>query len=120
MQGAPEGTGRPNAARLLVEPDVFKTGAIVNAVDHADQTVDVWPPAGDAGHVQDVRARVFFDQLLLDLPNQLPPLTGVGFLRLPVDQLVNRLVAISGVIAQGAAFVIFVELRIGIVDLALR
>ena len=35
-----------------------------------------------------------------------------------VNQLVNRLVAISGVIARRAAAVILVELRIGIVDLA--
>src|SRR6516162_3379977 len=118
-QGASVRTSHPNSAWLLVEPYVFEAGAIVNAVDHADQTVDVWPPAGDAGHVQDVRARVFFDQLLLDLPNQLPSLAGIGFPRLPVDQLVNRLVAISGVIAQRAALVIFVELRIGIVNLAL-
>src|SRR5215469_1515327 len=117
-QAASVRTSHPNPAWLLVEPYVFEAGAIVNAVDHADQTVDVWPPAGDAGHVQDVRARVFFDQLLLDLPNQLLPPAGIGFPRLPVDQFVNRLVAISGVIAQRAAFVVFGELRIGIVDLA--
>src|SRR6516165_5651416 len=106
------------ANRLFIEPDVLEARAVIYAVYHADQTLDVGSPAGDAGHIQDVRARILFDQLSLDLPNQLPPLVGVGFLRLPLDQLVNRLVAISGVIAQPAAFVIFIELRIGVVDLA--
>src|SRR5271166_3319749 len=103
--------------RLFVQPDVLKARAIVDAVDHADQILDVGPPAGDAAHVQDVRARIFFDQLPLDLPNQLPPLVGAQFPRLAVDQLVDRFVAIAGVIAHRAAFVILIEWRIGIVDL---
>src|SRR6516165_2357707 len=107
------------ANRLFIEPDVLEARAVVDAVDHADQILDVGSPAGDAGHIQDVRARILFDQLPLDLPNQLPPLVGVGFPRLPLDQLVNRLVAISGVIAHRAKAVIFVELIIRIIDLAL-
>jgi len=39
--------GRP----LLVEPEVFEARAVVDAVDHADQTLDVWPAAGDAADV---------------------------------------------------------------------
>ena len=56
---------------LLVEPDVLEARAIVDAVDHADQILDVRPLAGDAAHIEDIRARILFDQLPLDLPNQL-------------------------------------------------
>jgi hypothetical protein len=49
--------------------------------------------------------------------NQLLPFAAIGLPRLPVDQLVDRIVTISSVIAQRAAFVILVKLRIRIVDL---
>src|SRR5215468_6961285 len=62
------------------EPQILEARTVVDAVHHADQTLDAWPPAGDAAHVQDVQARIFFDQLPFDLPDQLPPLVGVDFL----------------------------------------
>jgi hypothetical protein len=36
---------------LFVEPNVLEASAVIYAVDHADQTLDIGPPAGDAAHV---------------------------------------------------------------------
>src|SRR5215469_3205076 len=41
----------PRQVRLVIQPDVLEARAVVYAVDHAGQTVDVRPPAGDAAHV---------------------------------------------------------------------
>ena len=42
---------RCDRGALLVEPEVLETRAVVDAVDHADQFLDVGAPAGDAAHV---------------------------------------------------------------------
>src|SRR5262249_33809403 len=55
-------------------------------------------------------------QLPIDLPDQPTALFLVTLHRLPVKQSINFRIAIAGVIAVGAAGVILIELRVGVID----
>jgi hypothetical protein len=66
--------------------------------------------------VEDDRPRHVLLQLLVDLPHQLLALVDVGLLRLLVEQLLDLLVAVVGVVALRAAGVVLVERLVGIVD----
>src|SRR5215469_7142686 len=51
-----------------------------------------------------------------DLPYQCATLVLVGFDRLPVDHLIELRTAVAGVVAFGAACVVLVKKRIGVVE----
>ena len=55
-------------------------------------------------------------QLLVDFEDQVAALLLILFHRLLIEQLVHLRIAITGVITIRAAGVIFIELRVGIVD----
>src|SRR5882724_4883330 len=101
---------------LLVHPDVFVTIAVIGAVGHDGNVLDVRLPAGSGAGVEDDGAGHVFLQFLVDVPDQLLALGDVGLLRLLVEQLFDLLVAIVGVVTLGTAGVVLVEGLIGIVD----
>src|SRR5260370_21614662 len=110
------GRERDEGTSLLIEPHVLKPPAVENAVDDQIEALDARPPAGRGAGVEYDRARGVAREAPLDLPHQLPPLLGIGLARLPVDQRVDLLVAIAGVVAVRAARVVLVEHLFGVVD----
>src|SRR5205823_8013433 len=110
------GRERDEGTSLLIEPHVLKPPAVENAVDDQVEALDAGPPAGRGAGVEDDRSRGVARQAPLDLPYQLPPLLGIGLARLPVDQRVDLLVAIAGVVAVRAARVVLIEHLVGVVD----
>ena len=66
-------------------------------------------PAGAGADVQDDRPRHVLLQLAVDLPHQLLALLEVGLRRLLVEQLLELLVAVVGVVALRPAGVVLVE-----------
>jgi hypothetical protein len=86
---------------LPVEPDVFHAPAIVLAVDHDGQPVDLRPYAGGGTSVVDDRADAVLLQLLVDVPDEMPALVAVGNLGL-LDELFLEL----GVALRGAAVIL--------------
>src|SRR5438874_9644093 len=112
----PMGRERDEGTSLLIEPHVLKPPAVENAVDDQVEALDARPPAGRGAGVEDDRPRGVAREPPLDLPHQLPPLFGIGLARLPVDQRVDLLVAITGVVAVRTARVVLVEHLVGVVD----
>ena len=118
--GAPSMTAPIGSASALpVEPDVFEAPAVVDAVDHHRQALDVGLPAGRGAVVKDDRPGAVLLQLAVDLPDQLLAL------------LADRAPSIAGrtacrardcssrcMLRSGAAGVVLVELLVGIVDAA--
>src|SRR6516225_10030387 len=104
----------------VVEPEVFKAPGIVDTIRHRHQPFDLRPRAIGVLQIEQDRAGVVLGQLALDLPHQPLALLNIGFGRLPSDQVVDLGVAIAGVVALRAAHVVFVQYRIGIVDLGFR
>src|SRR5215472_14466614 len=102
--------------RLLVEPDVFETPAVEDAVDHHPQVLDARLPAGREPEVIDDRPRLVLLQSLVDLPHQALALILVGLHRLLLEQLLELGITVPSVITLRAARVILIELRIGVVD----
>src|SRR5262252_4842565 len=84
-----------SATISLIEPEVFEAPAVVDAVDHRGESLDIRLPAGRSPRVVNDRAGTVLSQPTLDLPDQLFALLLVKFARLPVDQLVDRRVAIT-------------------------
>src|SRR6516162_3109405 len=74
---------------LVLEPEVFETRTVVNAVDHLGQPLHPRLPAGGLTGIEDDRADIVLGQLPFDLPHQLPALLPVRLDRLQVDQLVQ-------------------------------
>src|SRR6516225_11759869 len=101
---------------LLVQPHVLVTIAVIRAVHHDGDALDVGLPAGAWAAVEDDRTGDVLLQLLVDHPDQLPALPDVGFLRLLVEQLFDLLVAIAGVVALRAAGIVLIERLVGVVD----
>ena len=66
--------------------------------------------------MEDDRPRDVFLQLPVDLPDQLLALVDVCLFRLLVEQLLDVLVAIVGVIPLRAAGIVLVERLVGLVD----
>src|SRR5258708_4345090 len=91
---------------LPVQRHIFEAGAVVDAVDHGHQPLDLWLPAIGRVWIEEDRPRVVRDQDLLDVPYQMLALLDVGLGRLLVHQPVHRLVAIPGVIALRAADIV--------------
>src|SRR6266480_8118913 len=110
---------RRAAADPLLEPDILKARAVVDAVDHLRQALDTRQSANCSARVEDDRPDAVFHELLLDLPHQLATLFQIGFRRLAVDHSVELRIAVTAVIALGAAYEILVELLVGIVEAVL-
>src|SRR5258708_4315098 len=64
---------------LFVEPHILEAPAIVLAVGHHRQPLDLGLPAGRRAQVVDDRARQVFLQLVVDIPHQLFALCRIGF-----------------------------------------
>jgi len=79
---------------LLVQPRVLVTIAVIRAVHHNGDALDIGLPAGALAAVEDDRTSYVLLQLLVDLPDQLLALLDVRFLRLLVEQLFDVLVAV--------------------------
>src|SRR5262244_1691878 len=86
-------------SRLAVEPDVFHAPAIVLAVDHDGQTLDLRLHTSCQARVVDDRPRPVFLQSLVNLPNQAPALFPIGDRRLLDEQFFQLRIAIAGIIA---------------------
>ncbi len=66
--------------------------------------------------MEDDRTRDVLLQLLVDLPDQLFALLDIGLFRLLVEQLLDVLVTIVGIVPLRAAGVVLVERLVGLVD----
>ena len=105
-------------AASSVEPHIFHAPAIVLAVDHDGQPLQLGLPAGRGAEMIDDRPRPVLLQFLVDFPDQLAALLLVSFRRL-LDELLFELgVAVAGVIALRATGIILVELLVWVVDAA--
>src|SRR5947207_5112512 len=107
------------AADPLLEPDILEARAVVDAVDHLRQALDTRLSANCSARVEDDRPDAIIHELLLDLPYQLAALFQISFHRLAVDHPVELRIAVTAVIALGAAYEILVELLVGIVEAVL-
>src|SRR5436189_3604972 len=94
---------------LFVQPEVFETVPVIDAVDHRSVALDIRVPAGAGSVVPQDRPRRILSQLAFDRPDQLLALCGVEFDRLPIDQLVGLRVTIAVVIALATAAEILIE-----------
>src|SRR6266478_495536 len=101
-----------------VEPPIFHAPAIVLAVDHDCDALELRLPAGGSAEVVDDRSRAVLLQFLVDVPDQALALLLVGLRRLLLEQCLELAVAIAGVVALRAATVVLVELLVGVVDAA--
>src|SRR6516225_11674198 len=101
---------------LLVQPHVLVTIAIIGAVHHDGDALDIGLPARAPAAVEDDRTSDVLLQLLVDLPDQLLALLDIRFLRLLVEQLFDVLVAVVRVVPLRAAGIVLVEGLVGIVD----
>src|SRR5207248_7792791 len=73
---------------LSVQPHVFHAPAVVDAVDHRRQPLDLRLPAGGKNIVENDRASSVFLQFPIDLPYQPLALVLIGHRRLFVELLV--------------------------------
>src|SRR5882672_3354423 len=103
-------------SRLLIQPHILVAIAVIRAVHHDGDALDVRLPARALAAVEDDRAGDVFLKLLVDFPNQLLALGDVGLLGLLVEQLLDVLVAIVGVVPFGIAGVVLIERLVRIVD----
>src|ERR1700738_417588 len=110
--------GRMPVAASPVEPHVFHAPAIVLAVDHDGQPLQLGLPAGRGAEMIDDWPRPVLLQFLVDFPDQLAALLLVSFRRL-LDELPFDLgVALAAVIALRAAAIILIELLVWVVNAA--
>ena len=91
---------------LLVQPHVLVTIAIIRAVHHDGDALDIRLPARAPAAVEDDRTSDVLLQLLVDLPDQLLALLDIRFLRLLVEQLFDVLVAVVRVVPLRAAGIV--------------
>src|SRR5437764_3347774 len=103
-------------ARSAVEPPIFHAPAIILAVDHDRDVLQLRLPTGCGAEVVDDRPRAVLLQSLVDVPDQALALLLVGFGRLLLEQLLDVAVAVASVVALRAAAVILVEHLIGVID----
>src|SRR6266851_2347926 len=73
------------APRLFVEPYVFQSEIVDDAVCHHRPALDPRLPAISKAVVEDDRSRAIRGELSLDLPNQLLALIDVALGRLPIE-----------------------------------
>src|SRR5258708_4342804 len=91
-------TASTGTTALLVEPDVFHTPAVIDAIDHDGEPLHIGLPAGRAARGKDDGPGAVLRQLPFDLPYQLFALLRIGFHRFPIDQLFDLGVAVAGII----------------------
>ena len=104
------------APTVIFEPDVVEPPAVVHAVDHRRQALDLGMPAGRAADVEDDRPGALFLQPAVDIPDQLPSLFPVGLGGLTPERRFELAIAIAGEVAVRIAGIAFVELLVGVVD----
>src|SRR5262249_36339616 len=85
---------------LVVQPEVFKALAVVDAIDLGNEAFDLRVIAVRGSRVEENRPRVIVGQFLLDCPYQLLALRDIADGRLPVYHFVEFRVAVAGVVAQ--------------------
>src|SRR4051794_27413460 len=95
--------------RLVVEPDVFHTPAVVNAVDHRGKSLNPRLPAGCGTGMMDDRSCPVAKQFLLDLPYQLPTPFIVCLHRLLLEKLLDFMVAVSRIVELSTATIILIQ-----------
>src|SRR6516164_4976236 len=83
---------------LFIEPDVFHAPAVVDAVGHQGQILDPGLAAGGAGREVEHRADPGLGEHALDLPDDLFAFFRVGLHRLPVNQLIEVVVAVPAIV----------------------
>src|SRR4051794_26285267 len=81
---------------LTVEPYILHSVAVVDAVDHCHETLDVGLRTGAVARVEDNRSGALLGQYVLDFPDDLLTLLDIGLGRLLVHQPVDLRVAVSG------------------------
>ena len=92
---SPMPSGATGYRSLPVEPDVLEAPAVVDAVGHDRQVLEVRLAADCDVIVEEDRTGVVFNQFPLDLPHQLLALIDVGLGRLLINQLVNLWIAVA-------------------------
>src|SRR5690348_4465887 len=97
---------------LPVEPDILEAPAVVDAVDLDDQALDLRPPASGGLAVENDRPRDLFLQLAVDVVDHLQPFFEIRFLRLGLEKLGHRRVAVIVVVARRAAGVVLEEVLV--------
>src|SRR5215813_13867724 len=60
-------------SRLFVEPSVFHAPAVVDAIDHDREALDIGLPAGPRTGIKDDRPGAVLGQFAFDLPDQVAP-----------------------------------------------
>src|SRR6266446_1044490 len=100
----------------IVEPEVFEPPAVVDAVDHRREPLDVGLSAGRGAAVKNDRSGAVLGQPPLDLLYQLLALLLVEFDRLAVDQIVDLGIAIAIGVILGSAGVSLIESLVRVVD----
>ena len=105
---------------LFVEPAVFETPAVVDAVDLQHDALELRRPTGVGDVPADHRPRHVVGELALDLPHDLLALFLVLLGRLLVDQLVDLGIVVGRVVAIRLGKEVLVEIRVGVVDAQAR
>src|SRR5215471_18748164 len=103
---------------LAVEPQIFETPAVVDAVDHDRQALDVRLPAARRLIVKDDWPGAILLQFAVDRPHQFFPLLGVGLHRLPRELFFELGIAIPGDVPLRSAGIVLEQLLIRVVDRA--
>src|SRR5258708_32677808 len=102
--------------RSAVEPPIFHAPAIVLAVDHDRDALQLRLPAGCGAEVVDDWPRAVLLPFLIDVPDKALALVLGGLCRLRHEQLFEFRAALAGVVALRAAAVILKELLVRVID----
>src|SRR3954471_5051723 len=95
---------------------MLRAPAIVDAVNHCRQPFDAWLPAGTRAAMEQDRPDSVLDQFPLDGPDDLFALDLVRFHGLLLDQLIEVLAAIAGIILLGATDVVLIKILVRVVE----
>src|SRR5262245_65984583 len=106
--------------RLLVEPDVFHSPAVVDAVGHLGVALDPGLPAARTSRVDQHRSEHRLRELALGPPDDRFALLRVSFHRLPVDERVEFRMTVAGVVTRRVVIKILIEHLVRVVDAALH
>src|SRR5258708_23910176 len=105
-----------SAHLLFVEPYVFHAVAVVHAVDHDRESLDVGSPASCAGIVVDNWSCAVLLEPAVNLPYQsLSPLL-IRLHRLLFEQLLSFAITIASVVAIRFARIVLIKLLVRIID----
>ena len=104
--------------RLPIQPDIFHSPAVVDAVHLQFETIDIWRPACRFPHVVEDRASDVFLNAPVDFPHEFVPLRRVSLHRLLIDHAIDLVAAIPGVIPFGVTDVVLIEILVRIIQSA--